>query len=236
MRLIRHRFLCLLLAVSTLLGSQIVNADSPTNGIHVSGRGEIRVEPDIARFSLEVTRQGANAADLKTALDEVTADILKLAKRHKIDKKDVIAASVRIQPNRVYDDGRQRIDGVIASRSIQITLRDLTRIGDFMNAALQAGINNIGNVALDTSKRIDVESQALEAAIADSKAIAGRVASAYGVELGGLQNVTIQGGHAVQQKAMMAMDMVRSSSEESFSAGEIVVSRQVQASFYISGQ
>ncbi len=216
-------------------GAGNLRADTDTNGIHVSGRGEVRVEPDIARFSLEVTRQGRDAATLKKDLDRITKDVLDLTRAHKIDKKDVIAASVRIQPNRTYNDGQQRIDGVIASRSIQITLRDLSRIGDFMNEALEAGINNIGNVALDSSDRIELEAQALRQAIADSQALAEQVAEAYGVVVGGVRNVNVTGQHSVQSRGMVAMEMSRSA-DESFSAGEIVISRQVQASFWIGGQ
>lgn len=218
-----------------LMGGTAMSAATNANGIHVTGRGEVRVEPDIARFSLEVTRQGRTAATLKKELDRITKDVLALARKHKINKKDVIAASVHIQPNRIYNDGLQRIDGVTASRSIQVTLRDLSHIGDFMNAALEAGINNVGNVALDSSRRIELEAQALKQAIADSKDQAGQVAAAYGVVVGGVSNVNVTGQHSVQSRGMVAMEMARGG-DESFSAGEIVIHRQVQASFWIGGQ
>ncbi len=68
-------------------------------GIHVSGRGEVEVVPDMARFSLEINRQGQDAVALKKEMDAVTAKVLQLTERLKIDRKDVTAAMVNIQPN-----------------------------------------------------------------------------------------------------------------------------------------
>lgn len=230
--LARSRFGWLLIGLTLSISAMTQNLESP--GIHVSGRGEVRIEPDIARFSLQVTRQGRDAAALKKELDSITAKIIKLASKHKIKRKDVIAASVQINPNRVYENKRQRIDGVIASRSIQIVLRDLTQIGDFMNASLEVGINDIGGVQLDTSRRIELEAEALELAIADSIAMANKVAKAYGVAVLGVQDVRVSGNHAVEPRLMRSMKMA--DSDESFSPGEMAINRSVEASFAIGGQ
>jgi len=94
-------------------------------GIHVSGRGEVLVEPDIARFTLNVTRQGRDAAALKKEMDQITARVLRLTQALKIAPEDVTAALVRINPNYVRENNRQVIDGVTANRTISITLRNL---------------------------------------------------------------------------------------------------------------
>ncbi len=153
--------LCLLLLLpwSTVMGHET------NQGIHVTGSGEVMVEPDMARFNLQVTRQGRDAALLKREMDETTAAILTLTDRLKIKRKDVTAAMVQIQPNRVYKNNRQSIDGVIASRGISIVLRDLERIGELINSALEMGINDVGGVQLDSSKRDKLEREALDLAI-----------------------------------------------------------------------
>lgn len=203
-------------------------------GIHVSGRGEVEVVPDMARFSLEINRQGQDAVALKKEMDTIMARVLKLTDKLKISRKDVTAASVRIHPNRVYNDGKQSIDGVIASRSIQIVLRDLDLFGSLMNRSLELGINNIGNVQLDSSKRVELQEQALDAAIDDAKAQAARVARGFGVELGAVKNVNLSGQHIVQPQRGVAMRM-ESADAGSFSPGEMTVHREVQASFSIAG-
>ncbi|MEM7277201.1 MAG: SIMPL domain-containing protein [Pseudomonadota bacterium] len=201
-------------------------------GIHVSGRGEVEVVPDMARFSLEINRQGQDAVALKKEMDAVMARVLKLTDKLKISRKDVTAASVQIHPNRVYNNGKQSIDGVIASRSIQVVLRDLDKFGSLMNQSLEMGINNIGNVQLDSSERIMLQEQALDAAIEDAKAQAARLARGFGVELGDVKNVNLGGQHVVRPQRGVAMRM-ESADSDSFSPGEMTVHREVQASFSI---
>ena len=212
-----------------------MSQSADNDGIHVSGRGQIRVEPDMARLSLQVTRQGRDAAALKKEMDRITASVLKLTDSLDVERKDVIAAMVQIQPNHVYENGRQSIDGVIANRSISIVLRDLDRIGDLMNRSLELGINNIGGVQLDTSRRIEVEAEALDLAIEDAKALAGKIAEGFGVRLLGVRSVSVTGPHAVRPQMARSMEMAADGGD-SFSAGEIIVQRDIQATFSIGGQ
>ena len=234
---VRPSLAALFLALAGLLltGGPAMSQSMSDDGIHVSGRGEIRVEPDIARFSLQVTRQGRDAAALKKEMDRITARVLKLTDSLGIDRKDVTAAMVNIQPNRVHHEGRQSIDGVIANRSISVTLRELERIGELMNQALESGINSIGGVQLDTSRRTEIEGEALDAAIEDAQALAARAAKGFGVRLSGVRRVHLTGGHMVRPQMARSMEMM-SDGGDSFSAGEIVISREIQAVFDIGGQ
>ncbi len=213
-------------------GNNAMSQTTDNHGIHVNGRGEVRIEPDIARFTLEVNRQGPDAVVLKKEMDSIMASVLKLTDKLKIARKDVTAASVQIHPNRVYHEGKQSIDGVIASRSIQVTLRNLDNIGTLMNRSLEIGINNIGGVQLDTSRRIELQEQALTLAIEDAKTQAAVVARGFDVTLGQVKDVHVSGQHAVRPqlaRAAIAMD----SAEESFSPGEMTINRDIQATFTI---
>lgn len=204
-------------------------------GIHVAGRGEVLVEPDIAHFTLNVTRQGRDAAALKKEMDQITARVLKLTKSLKVARKDVTAALVQINPNYVRENNRQVIDGVTANRTISITLRDLDKLSGLMNDALEIGINNIGGVQLDTSKRVELEGQALDAAIEDAKQEAQRVAVGFGVRLLGVRNVHVNGQHSVNPR-MGRMAMASDSGGESFAPGQIEIQRDIQATFAIGGE
>ncbi len=207
----------------------------PLSGIHVNGRGEVMVEPDIARMTLQVTRQGRDANALKAELDGVTAAVLKLTDRLKVKRKDVTAALVNIHPNRVYSNNKQTIDGVVATRTIAVTLRDIDQTGGLINGALELGINNISGVQLDTSERRSLEQQALALAIEDAKEEAQRIAKAFDVRVMGVLNV--QASSSQPRPMMHARAAMESSdSSESFNPGEIAITRDVQATFAIGGQ
>lgn len=200
-------------------------------GIHVTGRAEIAVEPDMARMTLQVSAQAADAVGVKREIDAVTAAVLKLTDKFDIARRDVIAAVVNLSPNYLYENNRRRVDGMQGSRTINVTLRDLDNYGDFMNRVLEVGINNISGVTLDTSKREKLEDKALDLAIADARSRAKHVAKQFAVTLGPVIDVHVQAGHV--EPRMMAMSRAADSSGGDFSAGEIDIRRDVQAVFAI---
>jgi uncharacterized protein YggE len=199
-------------------------------GIHVSGRGEVLVTPDMARVTLRVTRDGQDAVELKKELDDVTRKVLSLTRSLKIEGEDVTAAVVNIQPRYRRGGGQSVIDGVTASRTIAVVLRDLDRYGQLMNGALEVGVNSVSGTQLDSSDRAAEEEQALERAMQDARAAAARVADGFGVSVGRLLDVHV-GQPPVQP--MRGVMMEAAAAGDDFSPGQLVISRQLQATFAI---
>jgi len=221
----------ILTALLPLLAGTASAADEP-RGIRVTGAGEVLVVPDMARVNLEVRREGQDAAALKQTLDEVTARVLALTDRLDIPRRDVTAAAVNIYPRyRHHPNEEPRIDGIIAVRTIEVTLRDLTRVGDLINQSLEAGVNGVGGVALDAQNRADLERAALDLAIDEATREAGQIARRFGVGLGPLQHASTS-QHYVQPMVMEAM-AVRSAAKDSFEPGEMTIRREIQATFAI---
>lgn len=221
------RLAALLIAALACAGAA---AEGP-NGIHVTGIGEIVVVPDMARLTLEVRREGPDAAALKADLDQVTSAVLELADELDIPRGDVTAAAVNIHPRYQRPNGDEQPEGVIASRTIEITLMELERIGELINGALERGANGVRGVALDASNRVELEQRALDNAIDDAVREARQVAERFDVNLGLLQDART-GNHQVQPLMMEAMS-ARSADRGSFSPGEMTIRREVQATFAI---
>ncbi|MCV6604157.1 MAG: SIMPL domain-containing protein, partial [Porticoccaceae bacterium] len=70
--------------------------------IHTNGYGEVKVKPDMAKLSLtvEVTRKEALAA--KTETDKRVNDFIAALKKQGIKEKDIIASSLRTNPQYEY--------------------------------------------------------------------------------------------------------------------------------------
>ena len=222
----------LLLNLSVLIVSQFATplVQAQVDGIHVNGRGLLQVEPDMARLTLQVTREAQDAAALKETLDEVTRKVLNLTASLAIASEDVTAAAVNIQPRYRPGSGPRAIDGVRASRTISVILRDLDGYGELLNGSLELGVNSISGTTLDTSKREELEKQALELAMTHAREEAQRVAKGFGVRSGSLLDVHVDTGSVRPQQVMRAME---SSSGNDFSAGQITIQRDVQATFAI---
>lgn len=71
-----------------------------------------------------------------------------------------------------------------------VTLRQLTRLDELLNAAIDAGANRIDRITLETRKEKDLKDQALTLAIDDAKMQASRIAVGLGVKIGKVHKVT----------------------------------------------
>lgn len=200
-------------------------------GIRVTGVGEVQVVPDMARVSLEARREGEDAAALKSELDAVTAAVIELTGELDIERRDVTAAGVSIYPRYRRVDDEQVPSGLIATRSIEVTLRDLEIIGDLINGALERGVNGVGGVALDASNRTELERKALDLAIDDAKREAEQMAGRFGVTLGRLVDAT--SGHHQPEPLRMAAFAEARVARDSFEPGEMTIRRDVQATFAV---
>jgi uncharacterized protein YggE len=66
----------------------------------------------------------------------------------------------------------------------EVTLRDLTRIGDVLQALTGAGANSVMGIACDVEDRTALAGKARTKAVADAQARARQIAQASGVALG----------------------------------------------------
>ncbi|MEZ5553135.1 MAG: SIMPL domain-containing protein [Pseudomonadales bacterium] len=203
-------------------------------GIHVSGRGSVEVAPDVGDVPLHARREGTDAAALIRELNTVVRSVLKLTAKLGIEERDVTATAVSINPRYRRQDQDMVVDGLVATRSIQVRLRNLDQFGPLMTQSLDAGINNVEPMQLDSSRRDELENEALTLAIRAAKEEAARVAEAFGVGLGAVANVQVDGRAPVVKRStgMMAM---RAEADDggAFSAGLIRIERFVQATFRI---
>ena len=70
------------------------------------------------------------------------------------------------------------------SRQVEVELRDLEKLGQLLERSIDLGVNQVGDPRLDSSKRQDLEREALAKAVADARLNAEAVAKAAGARLG----------------------------------------------------
>jgi uncharacterized protein len=159
------------------------SADEATPaGLTVTGLGSVRTVPDRASFSFGVETQAAtaraaltqNAAEAKKLLDALRAAGIAAA--------DLQTSQVSLNPR--TDERGTGIVGYSAITTVTATLRDLSRAGAVVDAAVDAGANTVSGPSLT---RGDTDAQyrpALRLAYADAKTKAEALAAAAGKTLG----------------------------------------------------
>ena len=136
--------------------------------IAVSGQGEIQAEPDRAIVTLGVESRKPKMEDARAEVAKTVDAVLKLTRDLKIDPKYVRTTRINVQPEYNWDNNaRERnLIGYYVSRQVEVDLRDLDKLGQLLERAIDLGVNQLGDPRLDSSKRRDLEREALAKAVA----------------------------------------------------------------------
>ena len=141
----------------SVFGQTVDVSKLPT--IQVTGTAEIQVVPDTATFSFTVSKKNESVAAAKRENDAMIAKVTALAKQFGIAATDVKTDYIRVSeatkkvliPNS-DDDYEDVFDGYRVNRSLVIKLRDMTKFESFLTSLLEAGINDVSNVAFSSSE------------------------------------------------------------------------------------
>jgi uncharacterized protein YggE len=220
-------FIASLMGCIALAGCTPPSADHD-GGIHVSGTGAVETVPDMGTVVMHVRRDGDDPAALERELSAIVAEVLALTQRLGIAETDVTATVLRIQPRYQPGKGNELSDGVTATRSVSVTVRELNRFPQLLEQALAIGINNVDPIRLTSSIRRDLEAEALALAMADAAALADRVADGFSVTRGPVMDVQVHGG-----SPRMAMQEMRAAPGATMAPGVIRIEQSVQATFAI---
>jgi uncharacterized protein YggE len=122
------------------------------------------------------------------------------------------------------------------SNTVEVTVRDLERVGPVIDAALAAGANNVWGVSFAVEKTDALEAQAREKASADAKARAEALAKQQGVSPAGVVSISEVFDNGGPFPMPMAMAVSRDSSGGTpMSPGEITFSTQVRVVYALAG-
>ncbi len=199
------------------------------NVINVVGKGEIQVKPDIAYLSIGVNSTAETAASAQKANAAKIQKVTNLLKNTwKISADDIQTSQFYVQPNYTYSekDG-QKIKGYTAHHTLTVTYRDMDKIGELLDAASQAGANNIENVRFTVENPEKYESEVIAKAVANADVKAGAIAKAVKRQLGTVLSVSQPDGNVpvfYANESIMAKAASDSNAGTQIEAGQVKVS------------
>ncbi|WP_144028029.1 SIMPL domain-containing protein [Paenibacillus sp. 32352] len=219
---------------ATAYAEQVSTAYSKT--ITVGGEGEIKVTPDVAYINLGVMTKADTASEAQKLNAESFAGLTTLLyDTYKLDKKDVKTSGFSVQPVYSYTDKEPKIIGYSATQMVQVTYRDIDKVGAFLDAASAAGANQINGVQFDTEKRQEYEIQAIDSAMKNAEAKAVAIAKTVGKELKGVVNVVQTGTSAIpvrrEYSPMLMKAADTASSATSIAPGELTITTNLSVQY-----
>ncbi len=225
------------LLILTLVLATMSNAQDQKQvpQINVSGEGKIKIEPDKVRINFGVQNTGASASEVKKLNDETVDKVIKFIKKFEIPKTDYQTDNVSLNKNYDYDKKKYKY---LASQSITIMLKDITKYDSLIMGLMDNGINTISDVEFQSSRIEEYKSTARKEAIKDAKHKAEDYVSVLGQKVGKAllisDNSTVSYPQPMYKSAnMMAMDGGGNQGQETLAVGEIEVTANVSVSFVL---
>lgn len=200
MKTIRNRALCLLLGTAMLfpmatgaLAATSAESAAAASGIYVSATGEIEAEPDYAVVSLGVNTTEETSAKARNVNATTLAKVTAALKKQGVAEKDIKNEYVNMYTEYDYTSGKQTISGYTVSNSLSIYIRNLDKLGETVNAALEAGANNLSNVYYEVNNRDAYYAKAVKKAMDSARKKADIIAKEAGLTLGAVTSVNESG-------------------------------------------
>jgi uncharacterized protein YggE len=165
-------------------------ASEPAGGITVTGTGTVDVVPDTAEFTLGVQSNSATAREALAANSKRMGRVLAALDEAGIAKEDVQTQDVSVSQS-YSNDGQA--DGYSAHNSVSVTIRDLEKAGSVLDAASNAGANDVYGPTLTRSDRHELQAKALRAAVDNAREKARVLADAARVQLGSVTTIRESG-------------------------------------------
>ncbi len=207
----------------------------PTNSISVSGFGEVTGTPDVAYVQLGV--DVANA-DISAAVDQANTDVAAVIAALTdagIAPEDIQTTNFNVYPEDRYDPQTGQSTGERTYRvqnTVQITVRDISKIGEVVQAGLNAGADTVYGLNFGIEDTTALEAEARLKAVEDARARATALAEAFGVTVGEPIVITeVVGGGFIPVAFDRAQSAVGGAGGPSIQPGQLSVSVQITVSF-----
>jgi hypothetical protein len=157
----------------------------------VGGTGLVRLSPDTASINLGVATQDTDVAQAVAASNLAAEAIIEAVKALGVAPEDVRTTYFNVSPQPMFDQNGQPTGqtNYWVNNSLVVTLRQVDQLGTVLQAAVDAGANSINGITFDLSDKSQAEEQARQAAIADARQRAERLASAAGATLGEIVSI-----------------------------------------------
>jgi uncharacterized protein YggE len=170
-------------------GAPTIGTEPAVHTLTVSGSGKVTVVPDVARVYLGVSLLKPTVKEARAAAASAMTDILTAIKALGIADVDIQTTGLNLSAQ--YAQGSPaKIVGYAISEQVQVTVRDLDKAGDVVDAATTSGATDVNGISFEIADPAKAQDEARAAAVAAARASAVAMASAANVTLGAVISIS----------------------------------------------
>lgn len=175
-----------------------------TDTITVQGNGQATLPPDVARITFTVENTAKAVSDAQAATTKQANAAIDFVKGQGVADKDVKTMYYNISPQYTYppctatycpSDRTPKITGYQVQETIQVTMRDLTKVGDMLSGLGNLEVQNVAGPSFGLEDETAGYDAARADAIMKAKAQATLLAGQLGISLGKIVNFSESSGN-----------------------------------------
>lgn len=209
--------------------AQVTETEVHRQFIHVSADGEVETDADMAHVSVAVEATGEDAADVRDELAESIEAVREALEAYGLDEDQLSTGRFRIRESR----NAVRYEG---THELSIEIYDVDAVGEVVDTAVDAGADSVGRISftLTEETREDLRDEAIELAVENARAEAETIATAKGLEIVGVQEVTTSRGRVRAHRAstpMVALEADDAAAGTAIDDGPVTVSASVEITY-----
>ena len=149
------------------------------------------VKPDIAYISLGVVSPNKLPSVASNANATQTTAVIKSLKKSGIADADIRTENYLLTTDYDYSNNKRVLKGYAVRNTVRVTVREISKTGKVLDAALQAGANSVDSVLFNIVDPTKAEEEALAKAVADATRQAKVAAKAAGIIAIELRQLTV---------------------------------------------
>ena len=171
------------------LAETIAVADDAT--ITVTGSASVTLKADYARISVGVSSKAATVEQAANENNAAIFAVIEALKEAGVAEEDIATSNYSVYAEYDYASfGGQKLTGYNVTNQLTVIIRDMDHIGATLDKATAAGANNIYNIEFLSTKADEAQDEATVYAVQDAMRRAKLLASAAGLNLGGIKSIS----------------------------------------------
>jgi uncharacterized protein YggE len=176
-------------AASDKIVVQLDNAQDK-NSVSVSATGTVKVTPDVAYTTVGVVTQKKKMKDAQSANRDMMNAVVEALKAAGLTDDEIRTTNYSVYPVYDYSGDTSVITAFEVNNTVELTIRDIDKVGEVLDAAASAGANTSYSVSFDLLDKSPEYNKALSAAMEAARGKADTLAAAGGFTIQGVMTVS----------------------------------------------
>lgn len=185
-----------ILSLFLLMASGISCADRYPESPYISVDGiyTIQTVPDMLFMSTQISKVDNSIANATRSVERRSAALIDALKELGIKKEDITSSDFHIFPKYQWVNRIRVFQGSEVSRTINVTLRNLSKYGELIQAVIDADVAVVTHTQLLSSREEELRKQALVGAVKNAREKAQLLLSTEDGSVGSVYSITSVGG------------------------------------------